>query len=112
MADEFERFLASALAPEQRDADRRFVARVQARIALDERMRAGRKAAVRQLLSEVLALAAVAAALLWLSRAARVGEFFSDSPAAALGALLTAFALLAVLFSSQKVTKVAAKSSN
>ena len=35
MADEFDAFLAVALAPEQREPDRAFVARVQAGIRLD-----------------------------------------------------------------------------
>ena len=46
MADEFDAFLAVALAPEQREPDRAFVARVQAGIRLDEQLRAARRSMV------------------------------------------------------------------
>ncbi|HEX6604617.1 MAG TPA: hypothetical protein VF027_07035 [Sphingomicrobium sp.] len=99
MADEFDLMLGSALSPNGREPDRLFVARVQARVALDERLRAERRFAIRQLGIEVLALAAVAAALLWLMRAAPIASFFAGSPEIALTALLALFASLVLLFS-------------
>lgn len=103
MSDEFERFLEDALAPDARPPDRMFVARVQARIALDERLDAERRGMLRQLAVQTAALAGVAAGLLWLGRAEAVDRFFADSPSLALCALLSLFALLLVVFSSQKV---------
>ena len=47
MADEFERMLSEALAPEARDPDRLFVARVQAGIAIEQRFAAERRASHR-----------------------------------------------------------------
>ena len=99
MADQFDAFLARELAPAPRPADRRFVARVSARILLDQRLRAERRAIVHRLGLQVLALAAVAVALAWLTRAAPVAAFFAESPAAGLAGLLAAFGLLAALFS-------------
>ena len=99
MADEFDRFLAAALAPEERAPDRRFVARVQAAILLEERLAAQRSSVLRGLATQLVALAAVAAALWWLGRAAPVAGWFGESPALGLGVLLTGFACLVGLFS-------------
>jgi hypothetical protein len=99
MADEFDRFLAAALAPEERTPDRRFVARVQSAILLEERLAAQRSSVVRDLVRQLVALAAVAAALWWLGRAAPVASWFGESPALGLGILLTGFACLVGLFS-------------
>ncbi|HEX4762609.1 MAG TPA: hypothetical protein VFU87_07435 [Sphingomicrobium sp.] len=99
MTDDFDRFLREALAPERRDPDRRFVARVQARIALDRYLKAERRGLLRRLGAELLALLAVAAGLLWLGRAAPVAGFFAESPGVALAALLSGFALLVLLVS-------------
>ena len=101
MADEFDLYLAAALAPAERSPDRRFAERVAARIALEERLGAERRSVARELTAEVVAIAAVAAGLLWLGRAAPVAGFFAESPAAALTCLLTGFGLLVVLFSVQ-----------
>ena len=101
MADEFERYLAEALGPEPHEADRTFVQRVQTQIALDQRFRAERRAIVRQLGIQAAGVAAVAVGLLLLARAAPVADFFADSPAAALAGLLSAFALLVLLFRQQ-----------
>ena len=99
MADEFDRFLAEALAPEPREADRACVARVHGGIALDRQLRAERKALLRRFGVEMLGVAAIAAALLWLAREAPVAELAAGSPAAALAGLLLAFSLLLLLFS-------------
>jgi hypothetical protein len=98
MADAFDRILSDALAPDEREADRRFVAQVQARIALDERFAAERRSGLRQLGVEVLGLAAIAGALVWLGRAAPVASFFAESPAVALAAVLAMFGLAVAVF--------------
>ena len=99
MADSFDRFLGRALAPEERAPDRRFVALVQARIALDERLAAQRRELVGSLLRQLAALVSVAAATWWLGRAALVAEWFGRSPATGLVALLAGFGLIVALFS-------------
>lgn len=99
MADEFDRFLASALAPEERLPDRNFVARVQAAILLEERLAAERSSLTRGLITQLVALAAVAAALWWIGREDPVAGLFSESPALGLAILLTGFACLVGLFS-------------
>lgn len=106
MADEFDRFLESALAPPDRLPDRKFVARVQARIALEERLAAQHSALVHDLLKQLLALAAVAAGLWWIGRAAPVASLFSQSPAVGLAILTTLFSLLVVLLGRRPDGKV------
>jgi hypothetical protein len=101
MADGFDRFLSEALAPKKRDPDRQFVSRVSARIALDERLGAARRGIVRQLGTEVLVLIVVAAAALFLCRAAPVARFFAESPAIALSLTLSTFGLLVVVLSAR-----------
>jgi hypothetical protein len=101
MADEFNLFLREALAPPARGPDRQFVARVETRIALDERLQAERGGLLRQLGMEVLALAAIAAGLLWLGRAPAVAEFVEHSPAIALSALLAGFTLMILVVAVQ-----------
>ena len=102
MADKFDTFLAAALGPEKRPADRSFVALVQARVALDRRLRAERRSLFRRVGMEALALAAIAGGLLWLGRAPQIANFAADSPAAMLAALLSGFACLVLLFSREK----------
>lgn len=97
MTDEFGRFLEAALAPPDRLPDRKFVARVQAGIALEERLAAQRSALIRDLLVQLIALGAVAVGLWWIGRAAPVASWFSQSPAAGLAILLALFSLLVVL---------------
>ena len=101
MADEFDDFLSSAVAPEERAADRAFVARVQAAVALDTAFQAERRAALRTTAIQAVALLAVAAGLVLLGRAAPVADFFAESPAVVLAALLSGFGLLVILFGSQ-----------
>jgi|tagenome__1003787_1003787.scaffolds.fasta_scaffold20888712_2 hypothetical protein len=97
MADEFDRFLVHALAPEERLPDRRFVGRVQALIALEEQLAAQRRSVIGILLKQVLALAAVAAAVWWVGRAAPVAGWVAESPALGLAISVTAFGLLVAL---------------
>ena len=100
MADEFEAFLAAELAPEQREPDRAFVARVQAGIRLDEHLHAERRGMVAALAVQFLGVAAIAAAIVWLLRAPEIGAFASESPAFLLLILLIAFSFAIMLFSS------------
>jgi len=94
MADEFDRFLSSALSPPESAPDRKFVARVQARIALEDRLAAQRSSLIRSLTHQLVALLAVAAALWWIGRAAPVASWFADSPSIGTAILLAAFACL------------------
>lgn len=97
MTDEFERFLNESLAPAERLPDRRFVAAVQARIALDERLRAERRALAAGFGKQLIGLGAVAAAVWVLALAAPVASSISEYPAPSLAFSLTGFALLVAL---------------
>lgn len=97
MADDFDRFLSEALAPPARDPDRAFVRRVQARVALEERLRSEQADQLRRLALQLVALAAVAVGLLWLTKAPDIAAFASDSPATALAAFLAGFTFLVAL---------------
>jgi hypothetical protein len=99
MADEFDRFLSSALAPEERLPDRNFVARVQAAILLEERLAAQRWSLMFGLVTQLIALGAVAVAVWWIGRAAPLADWFAESPGFGLAILLTGFACLIGLFS-------------
>jgi hypothetical protein len=99
MADEFDLFLGSALAPPEREPDRQFVARVQARIVLEERLAAQERALLGSLLRELLAVAAVAGALWWISRSEAVAGRVAESPAAALAILLALFMFVVAVLS-------------
>ena len=94
MADAFEDFLKSGLAPLDRAPDRQFVLRLQAAIALEKQLAAHRSSLVREFARQLLALAAVAAGLWWVGKAAPVASWFAGSPAIGLAVLLSAFALL------------------
>jgi hypothetical protein len=71
MADAFEQFLSDSLAPAERLPDRRFVAGVQARIILEDRLARDRRQLAGSLLMQVAALLAVAAGVWVLGSAAR-----------------------------------------
>lgn len=101
MADQFESSLSDALAPPMRAPDRQFVARVQAQIALDARLGAERRSVLQRLSAELLGLATVTAALVWLGRAAPIADFAADSPELALSALLSIFSLVVAAVSFQ-----------
>ena len=98
MTDPFEAFLAAELAPPARLPDRQFVARVQAGIAIEEQLSAQRRRAVAELARQLVALAAVAGGLWWISRAPPVAIWLVDSPAQALAILLLAFAFVVATF--------------
>ena len=97
MADDFDLFPKQALTPETRDADRAFVARVQAGIVLEARIRAERAAIRAGLVRQIGAVLALAGALLWLSRSPDLTGVISDSPAVILGVLIALFSLLIVV---------------
>ena len=99
MADDFDRFLSEALAPPERLPDRRFVASVQARVALEQSLARQRRQLLAGLLSQLAALLAVAAGIWVLVRAQSVAEWFASSPSLGLAALLLGFALAIALFS-------------
>ena len=101
MADEFDAFLAQALGPTEREPDRTFVARVQARIRLDEQLRAERRNVAAMLAVQFLGIAAVAAAVFWLLRSPEIAAFASESPALLLLVLLIAFSFVILLFSTE-----------
>ena len=105
MADEFDIFLEGALAPEERDEDHKFVARVQAAIRIEERLKLERRAMLRNLALQLLALAAVAAAALWIGRAPAVAAITADSPWLAALILLTVFGVLVALLSARGATE-------
>ena len=100
MADRFEAFLAAGLAPGLGDSDRRFVARVQATIALEEQLARQRRSLIAGLVRQLVAVAAIAAALLLVGLAAPVARLFAESPAIGLALLLTGFSLLGVMLAA------------
>jgi hypothetical protein len=107
MADKFDRFLASALAPSDRLPDRRFVAQVQARIALEDRLGAQHRRVVGALIKQMVALATVAAAVWWVGRAGPVASWLGESPEFGLLILLTGFASLVGILSIRSTPQLA-----
>ena len=99
MADAFEDMLSTMLAPPERTADRKFVAKVQARIMLDERLSAERRMMVDALTRQVVAVIAVAAAVWWLGRAGFIAMHVAEAPAVSLAILLGLFACFVALIS-------------
>lgn len=97
MTDDFDRFLGSSLVPAARDPDRRFVQQVQARIALEQRLAAERRALTADLLKQLASLIAIAAGILCISRSEAVTGMFFEAPALVLAVLLAAFALIVAL---------------
>ena len=98
MADDFDGFLAAALAPPVRDPDRVFLARVQAQVALEERFAAERRSVVRELMQQLIGLLAVAAGGWWLGKAPPVASWAAESPATMLAILLVTFMFVAATF--------------
>jgi hypothetical protein len=102
VAERFDEFLAAALAPAERQGDRKFVARVQAAIALEERLAAQRRSLLTELAQQLVAVAAGGVAVWWIGRAEPVASHFAQSPALCLAILLTGFGLLVALMSSRR----------
>ena len=97
MADQFDHLLKSALAPSNRAPGRKFVLRVQAAIALEERLAAQRSSLLRDLAKQLVAVATVGAAIWWVSKAGPVAAWLAQSPAAGLAIVLAAFVFLVVV---------------
>ena len=97
MDDDFDRFLSDALAPQEREPDRSFVSRVQARIAVEECFALQRRSLIRDLATQLLALLAVGAGTWWLGRSTPVAAWASESPATALAILLAMFMFVAAV---------------
>jgi hypothetical protein len=100
MADDFEAALARALEPEKREPDRGFVRRVQARIVIEDRLAAERRALGAVLVRQLLALMAVATAIVVFARSVPP-SLFERAPAAALAGLIVAFGLFVLLVGSK-----------
>ena len=94
MNDDFDRFLASALGPDERLPDRTFVAKVQIAVQMEERFSAARKALLARLVLQALALGAITLAVLTLARSAVLAEVVARNPVPALACVITAFAFL------------------
>src|SRR5690349_5482674 len=99
MADGFDEFLASSLAPAERVPDRRFVTAVQARIILEEQLARERRTLVAGFANQLAALAAVAAAVWIIGSAAPVAQSWAEFPAAGTLLLLLAFGFVVAMFS-------------
>src|SRR5215211_4797851 len=97
MAEDFDLWLKDSLAPEERDPDRQFTAKVRALVALDEQYRAASRASLRRLGVEALALGATALGAAVLAR--QFAGPISDAPEVAVTALLAGFAMLVLLIS-------------
>lgn len=89
--DDFDAFLARTLAPPEREEDRAFVARVQQRIRIDAALRSARAATFQRMSVEIMALAAVAAALVWFAGSADASAIAAESPAPVLAGLIGLF---------------------
>ena len=105
MADQFDLYLAGALAPAERAPDRRFMSRVQAAVALDERLRAERSALIAKLVRQTIALAAVATGLAWLGQSPVIRDFSAESPAILLAAVIAMFSFLVLLLGIEAAPK-------
>ena len=92
MTDEFERMLAAALAPPERDEDHRFVARVSQHVRLDEHLRAQQRGIARRFALQLLSLAAVASAVAALGLSADLRDAMRELPHVGLGFVLVIFA--------------------
>ena len=77
---ELDLLLREALAPPERPADRGFVIRVDQAVAEAERYRRWQAGLVRQLVTEALALAAVAASLVVISQVPEVTSALAATP--------------------------------
>ena len=99
MADAFDEFLESSLAPAERLPDRRFVTAVQARIIFEDQLARERRRLLAGLAKQLAALAAVAAAVWVIGSAAPVAQARAEFPAAGTLLLLLAFGFIVAMFS-------------
>lgn len=89
--NEFDKFLAAALAPPVREEDHGFVLRVQQRIRIEEALRQSRASVFERLTAGIAALVAVAAALWWIAGSADAAAIAAESPAPVLAGLIVLF---------------------
>lgn len=92
--DRFDRFLASAVAPEERLPDRAFVAKVQLAVSLDAQLAATRTMLFGRIVEQVIALAAVALAAIVVARSPFMSDLLSQDPAVTLAGVVIAFTFL------------------
>jgi hypothetical protein len=97
---DFDQFLRESLGPEQRDPDRRFVARVQAQVRLDAQLSARKRAIGRRLLRDLVGIAAIAAGFVVLAESPAVTELATHSPEILVAGLLVSFGFVVALFSN------------
>lgn len=90
---QFDRFLAEALAPPQREPDPRFVDRVRQQVRLDELLRARRASMFERLGIELLSLVALGCGLAAIGSSSEVAAFARQVPHLALVAVILVFAL-------------------
>jgi hypothetical protein len=102
MGDDFDRLLATALTPPERQPDRPFVARVALRVRLEEQLTKQRRAVVGRLIKQLCAVAAVGASVWWFSQATAVADWLARSPAIGLAILLAGFGLLVAVIGSDE----------
>ena len=88
---ELDLLLREALAPPERPADRGFVMQVDWVVAEAERFRRWRAGLVRQLVTEALALAAVAGSLVFVSQVPQVSDALAAMPGLVWPAVLALF---------------------
>jgi hypothetical protein len=106
LADELDRFLEAALAPTERLPDCRFVARVQAGIAIEQQLAAHRQALGGSLLKQLAALLAVAAAMWLIGRAPRIAEWSAQSPELTMLIVLAGFVPVVALIGLRPADEV------
>jgi hypothetical protein len=97
---DFDTFLADALAPQEREPDRLFVARVQAQVRIDTHLAKERGAIARRLGLQLLGVAAVAAGVVIVAESPAVGQFAAYSPEIFVLSLLAAFGFVVAMFTS------------
>ena len=90
-SNDFDDFLAAALAPPEREEDHAFVLRVQQRIRIEEALQKTRVALFERLSAGIAALVAVAAAMWWLVGSADFAALAAESPAPVLAGLVVLF---------------------
>jgi hypothetical protein len=95
--EEFDSLLGEALAPPDRPADRGFVLRVERSVAEEERYRRWRRALLRQLATEAMALAALGCSFAFIAQIPAIAIALNAAPGlvwAALVFLLLVWALM------------------
>ena len=102
--NQFDRFLADALAPREGLPDQTFVDRVRQQVRLDEALRARRARMFHRLGVEVLSLVAIGCGLAAIGSSSVVAEFALEVPHIALAGVLVIFVAWVPLVASQTRT--------